>query len=485
MGEAARRRQELRSRGQFWTPDWIADAMVRYALIDGSDHLFDPAVGAGAFFRAAKRAASASGRPIALHGVEIDERALGAAAESGLEDHDLAEVQVGDFFADPAGGAYKAIVANPPYIRHHRLSAAFKAQLRALSIRVTGRPLDGRAGLHVYFLIRALELLDTDGRLTFIVPADTCEGVFARGLWDWIAERYRIEAVVSFDPKASPFPDLDTNPVILMIRKTDPAPEFVWAKCETVVERDLTEWVESAFRNTPPTIFVCRRTVREGLETGLSRPMFQSRFQMVLGDVARVCRGIATGCNSFFHLTVSQTAELGLPDEFLISAIGRTRDISGDQLTGNDLNDLEKRGRATRLFAPTGAPIESFPKCMQSYIEYGESLGLPSRSLISKRRPWYRMEEREVPPLLFAYLGRRNVRFILNRAGVLPLTGLLCVYPLHGGAVFAEQLWSGLRLPEALAGLSLVGKSYGGGAIKVEPRALERMPIDERLARYI
>jgi len=47
-------RESLREKGQFWTPDWIAEAMVEYVLSGGSDHLFDPAVGPGAFFRAAK-----------------------------------------------------------------------------------------------------------------------------------------------------------------------------------------------------------------------------------------------------------------------------------------------------------------------------------------------------------------------------------------------------------------------------------------------
>ena len=42
----------------------------------------------------------------------------------------------------------------------------------------TGVILDGRAGFHVYFLIRALTLLEENGRLAFIMPADTCEGKF-------------------------------------------------------------------------------------------------------------------------------------------------------------------------------------------------------------------------------------------------------------------------------------------------------------------
>jgi adenine-specific DNA-methyltransferase len=50
---AGPQREALRRRGQFWTPAWVAEAMTAYVLRGGSEHIFDPAVGEGAFFRAA------------------------------------------------------------------------------------------------------------------------------------------------------------------------------------------------------------------------------------------------------------------------------------------------------------------------------------------------------------------------------------------------------------------------------------------------
>src|SRR5207248_8578647 len=86
-------------------------------------------------------------------------------------------------------------------------------------------------------------------------------------------------------------------------------------------------------------------------------------------------------------------------------------------------------------------------------------------------------EVRSAPPILFAYLGRRNARFIRNNAGVVPLTGFLCVYPRQENREFVDRLWKVLQHPATIANLSLVGKSYGSGAIKVEPRALENLPL--------
>jgi hypothetical protein len=93
------------------------------------------------------------------------------------------------------------------------------------------------------------------------------------------------------------------------------------------------------------------------------------------------------------------------------------------------------------------------------------------------------MEQREVPPLLFAYLGRRSVRFIKNSAGVVPLTGFLCVYPIYDDIEYIENLWQALNHPDTLENLRLVGKSYGSGAIKVEPSNLSKLPIPEHIVQ--
>ena len=142
---------------------------------------------------------------------------------------------------------------------------------------------------------------------------------------------------------------------------------------------------------------------------------------------------------------------------------------------------LDAAGRPTVLFCPDARPLQRFPAAVQSYLRQGEALGLPAKPLIKTRRPWYKMETRAVPPILFAYLGRRNARFIRNLAGAVPLTCFLCVYPKRDDADFLASLWRVLSHPETIANLALVGKSYGGGAIKVEPRALEQLPLPAHL----
>jgi len=475
-------REALRAKGQFWTPEWVAEAMVGYVLADGAETLFDPAVGTGAFFRAARVVAADLGRSCQLLGTEVDPTVLNEARACGLSGDDLAFVQLRDFVFDPPPGPFRAIVANPPYIRHHRLPPPLKAKLRSFGTLTVGHPLDGRAGLHIYFLLRALNLLEPErGRLAFIMPADTCEGVFAPTLWDWVCRHYRLEAVVTFAPNASPFPGVDVNAIVLMIRSTAPASEFLWAHCTEAGTDELRRWTLSQFRHHPVRgLIVYRRKLAEGLNTGLSRPPREVKpAGPSLGDFATVLRGIATGANEFFLLTTRQVQALGIPQTFLRRAIARTRDVPGDSIDDKLMATLEASGRPTMLFCPDDRPLSDFPKTVREYLRMGEQMGLAERPLLASRRPWYKMEVRKPPPILFAYLGRRNSRFVRNFAKVVPLTGFLCVYPRSDEPVFVEKLWSVLCHPATLENLVLVGKSYGSGCIKVEPRALERLPLPE------
>ncbi len=477
-------RETLRAKGQFWTPPWVAESMVAYAVGNGAETVFDPAVGEGAFFHAVHAVSAKLGRELGVAGTEIDPAVLQAAVAKGLPACDVRNVVLTDFVLSfsASGKPQPAIVANPPYIRHHRLSAETKDALRKFCVRLTGKPVDGRAGYHIYFLLRALEILAPGGRLAFIMPADTCEGVFAPQLWRWITSRFRLDAVATFAPEASPFPGVDTNPVIFFIENAAPVAKFHWCRCLEPDSDVLEQWVRRGFRaGAASAINLQERTVAEGLETGLSRPqaaLSSHAPPFTLGMATGVMRGIATGANDFFFLTHKKARELGIPPEFLIPAIGRTRDVTGNTITEETLADLDAAGRPTLLFSPDGRPLKDFPAAVRRYLEYGEnSLELHKGALISMRRPWYKMEKRTPPPFLFAYLGRRNARFIRNLADVVPLTGFLCVYPHQNTAEAVEALWGILNEPGIGEGLARVGKSYGDGAVKVEPRSLERLPL--------
>ncbi len=475
-------REELRDKGQFWTPQWVAKAMVAYVLED-TDLIFDPGVGAGAFYSALCELEQYTKRKIKFYGTDIDEQIIKESKSNVDFQPEDCYLEVRDFILNPPNRLFKSIVANPPYVRHHRLSLNLKEKLREISLKIIGDTIDGRAGLHIYFLIQALRLLRENGRLAFIMPADTCEGVFANKLWNWITKKYCLEAVVTFSAKATPFPKVDTNAVVLLIRNAPPTDKIFWVESLQAHTDELCQFVLSGFKeNDTPTLNITRRNLREAISTGLTRkPNNSPATKYKLLDFAKVVRGIATGANEYFFLTKEKAEKLKIPKNFLKPAIGRTRDVNGSYITKETLIDLAKKGRPTLLFSLDGRKLHDFPKGVRKYLLKGEKNAINKHTLIATRNPWYKMERRLTPSFLFAYLGRRNARFIKNDAEVVPLTGFLCVYPHKNESEYIDKLWGVLQHPDTLSNLSLVGKSYGSGAIKVEPKALQNLPIPQHV----
>lgn len=471
-------REALRAKGQFWTPCWLAEVMAAWATAHRPQSLFDPAVGPGTFFAAAR----AVGFTGSFSGFELDGEILREVNQLGLTKDSLADVKIADFISFPVTQQFEAIASNPPYIRHHRLSATQKRDLQLIAKEVLGFSLDGRVGLHVYFLLKCLHHLAPDGRLAFLLPADVCEGVSSTKVWSRLCAQFRLEAVLTFAPEAAPFPCIDTNALLLLLSRNEPNTTFTWIR---VLQPQSAPILQLLLRSNDPKngkhddfIQSYTRSVDEGVITGFSRPIKrgdESGYPLSL--FANVVRGIATGSNEFFFLTHTQLRSFNLDEKFFRRAIGRTRDCPNSVLTKEDIERLDQEGRPTWLLNLGRENREDLPATLSEYLLLGEVQKLPHRSLIKSRRPWYKMEQRTPPPILFAYLGRRDCRFILNEAGVVPLTGFLCVYPSDSSSEAVRKLWQALNHPATLRNLEFVGKSYGGGAIKVEPRQLDKLLI--------
>jgi len=157
------KREQLRKKGQFFTPEWIAEAMIEY-VVENAQLIFDPATGDGAFYSALKKLYRE--KQIQFYGLDIDEQVL----NTPIYHDNGCTIEVRDFLLNPPPKTFPAIIANPPYIRHHRLSETTKIKLKETSRRILGFTLDGRTGLHIYFLIQALHLLQPQGKHLFCRP---------------------------------------------------------------------------------------------------------------------------------------------------------------------------------------------------------------------------------------------------------------------------------------------------------------------------
>ena len=461
--------------GQYWTPDWVARAMVAYGNKAAPGSMLDPAVGKGVFPLWAERL----GLGLSFTGVEKDGSLVSKIDIPHIRDR----VIVDDFLTHEFEHKFDFIVANPPYIRHHHLPAQYKTYLGRLSEKLLGFQLDKRAGLHVYFLIKALSLLKPQGRLSFILPSDVFEGIFAQPLWAWVAHHFKIGAVVTFEAAASPFPDLDINPVIVFLENSEPSDRLHWVRVMSPATESLYTFIASGATELGHDLRVLIRPTKAALSLGLTRPPRAKNHRLRLGDLALVKRGIATGDNNFFLFSKERlrTHALDRHEDFLLPVVARTRYLRKFIFTQQDLKELEAEGKPIYLLSPDSRPLEEFPEAIRIYLESGEQSGLTEKYTFRNRNPWYKMETRDVPELFFTYLGRRNPRFVRNLTNAVPLSTVFAVYPHEKDERFLQILLEILNNPATLQGLIYVAKSYGRNALKPEPNQLEKLAIPDEL----
>ena len=460
---------EIRTKGQVWTPAWVSRAMATYVLSGNPDLVHEPSVGSGSLIDWLMAVAQETGLRPAFHGGELHPDHLGDLEERVAAAGFKIDMQIGDYLA--MNGSIEAIIANPPYIRHQRFDEAEKTALQNICETTIGCQIDRRTGVQTFFLLRTIARMRDGARGAFILPADVFEGVSAKTVFRRLAGVCTFDAVATFAPQATPFPGVDTNPIVLFFRKGPRASQLAWRRFLTSDET-FESWVAGGFAEES-----VMRDIDEAVETGFSRaPRACDNGETVtLGALMTGSRGIATGANEYFLKTRAQIQAENLPLAAFSRCVGRTRDLDGDVLNIERLDALEQDGRPTHLLylEPGDACLQD--ENLQAYLRSGEGEGISVLPLVSTRKPWWKMERRNASPILFAYLGRENVRFVRNMAGALPLNGFLCIEPLHGND--PESVLLLLQDPRTIAALVYEAKSYGDGAIKVEPNAIERVSI--------
>lgn len=470
--------------GQFATPPALALDMARLARqhlpATGGISFLDPAVGSGVFFYAARKIFGGRRLHSAL-GFEI-EPGVAAEAEKLWGEFGL-NVRVQDFSgSDPPsdeGGKKTLILCNPPYVRHHHLSADRKAALRDTAARL-GFRVSGLAGLYGYFLLLAHAWMAEGGVGVWIMPAEFLDVNYGHALKDYLATRVTLHRIHRFDPEDVQFADALVSSVVVAFTNAPPPDGH---------EVQLT----SGARLSEPRLVhaIPLEQLRPGWKWG---PRFSSpagravtEGALTVGDLFRVRRGLATGANEFFILERSRARTLGLPDAFLRPILPSPRHVPGACI--DRAPDGFPSGLPQRVLLDCDLPVEQVRKryaALAAYLREGERQGVPRRYLPAHRPLWYRQEQRPPAPILCTYMGRQNggraIRFLRNRSDATAPNVYLLLYPrpsLTATARRSPEVFDELfeALNEVAADLTYGGRVYGGGLSKIEPKELEAIEL--------
>jgi adenine-specific DNA-methyltransferase len=468
-----RTQTERRHLGATYTPLAIVEAMVNWAAsfqsgsAAGPERIVDPGVGSGRFLLAAGRKFPKA----ELIGIDVDPVAAliarGNLAAAGFEDRsrivlaDYREVKL-----LPATGK-TLYVGNPPYVRHHLLSAKWKRWLTT-EARGLGYHASQLAGLHVHFFLATVLQAKAGDFGSFITAAEWLDVNYGRLMRAMFLNGLGGQSLTVVEPTARPFADaaatavistfqIGSKPSSIPIRRVDHAGRIEPIEGGLLWHRDR---LESQARWSHLT----RRTKA-------APPGF-----VELGELCRVHRGQVTGAN---RVWIAGKHSFGLPAGVLFRSVTKARELFQ---AGRALSDRSSLKDVIDIPVDLSVFDGEERKAIDRFLKLAKAAGAADGYVAANRKAWWSVGLKAPAPILATYMARRAPAFVRNPIEARHINIAHGLYPRDR---LAPEVLDRLAIYLADATDVRQGRTYAGGLTKFEPREMERLlvPGPELLAQ--
>lgn len=467
-----------KARGAFFTPEAVARYITDWAVRSTSDRILEPSCGEASFLLAAVDRLAALRSPndgeqfAALDGVELHDASARAARKllrnAGVD----ARVVVSDFFCVEPTGSYHVVIGNPPYIRYQDFSGVARARSRKAALRA-GVGLTNLASSWAAFAVHSALFLRPGGRMGLVLPAELLSVNYAAEVRRFLMASFARVDLVLFTERV--FPDAQEDVLLLL---ADGYLDGPTDHASIYQARNAAELATIAAGRTwtparPEEKWTPSLLSADALDA-YTRLLASGGFT-VLETWGDTTLGVVTGNNKYFGLSPARVADLGLEqtDILRLSPPG-SRHLRGLAFGTGALNELGRNGSATWLFRPPGEPSRS----AWAYIAAGEAAGVHTAYKCRVRRPWWRVPNLAPADLFLTYMNADTPRLSTNTAKAAHLNSVHGVYLGPQVRKLGKALLPLASLTSmTLVGAETVGRAYGGGMLKLEPREADRLPV--------
>jgi adenine-specific DNA methylase len=444
-------------RGGYYTPQPVARFLARW-IREAGPRLLEPSCGDGRILRELAMLTTEA------HGVEF----VATEAEKCRHIAPVAGESLFTWLDKTAAGEWDGVAGNPPYIRFGNWAPAQRDPALELMRREGLKP-SKLTNAWVPFVVASTTLVRKGGRVGLVLPAELMQVTYAAQLRDFLLRRFCEITLVTFERLVF---DGILQEVLLFCGVVGDGP----AKVRTV---NLTDALALADANldveaAPALLHEKEKWTKYFLATGqieLLRSLKQSDRMTRLGVIADVDVGVVTGRNSFFTFTDAEARALGLAAH-CVPLVSRSAQLSG-LIYDSDCraSDLARNHRTWLL----NAPRDTTDAALIAHIEAGERAGVHTGYKCSIRKPWWSTPSLWIPDLFMLRQIHLAPRLVVNAAAA---TSTDTVHRVRlAPQVDPAALAAVFHNSATFAFAEIMGRSYGGGILELEPREAEQLPI--------
>jgi adenine-specific DNA-methyltransferase len=438
-----------------FTPAPLADAMAAVLPNRPGDHWLEPCVGGGVFLAALARQGVLQGQVTA---VELD-------LHNELADQCGTYHPGVDFlgWSLRTAGRFDRIVGNPPYLPLHRVPEAVRAAALCIP-RPSGGYVPRKANCWYAFLCASLRLLKPDGGICFVLPSAWEYADYAADLRGFVLTRFA--KVEVYRSETSVFNGVLDGCVVLAADGF----ETPNASVERRTHRTGDELIEG--------LHLPLSKATTGLLPRANSQSAQDCGKLVrFGDICQVRIGGVTGDVDYFLMTEVRRRSLGLNRDHVLPVLTRARHLTQAFQSQANWRMLRDAGERVWLFWPKHD--EGHPPAVADYLRLGENLGIPDRTKVQARAPWFRTRLPPRPDGVLSGMTPHGPWVSLVRMAGLFATNTLYTVHFRQRLTHAQQAaWSlALLSAHTIAQHAYLGRRYSDGLLKFEPQDVMNLVV--------
>jgi adenine-specific DNA methylase len=451
-------------RGGYYTPAPLAEFVSDWVAKSGK-RLLEPACGDGNILAClAKHSQQTTGVEI------VEEEAAKAALRTGLP---VITAEFFQWFTGEQHGQYDGVAGNPPYIRFGNWAEASRES--ALSfMRSVGMKPNKLTNAWVPFVVASIVACRPGGRVGLVIPAELLQVGYASELRQYLVDNCSTVTVLCFERLV--FPGI-LQEVVLLLAEKGKGPAKIQI-LEVADAQSLSSFEISTKPIIRAPLHEREKWTKYFLEPDhveLIRSLKADKRMHAIGDFCSVDVGVVTGRNSFFVLTAQESREHEIAD-LAIPLVSRSAQLKGITYDTKDHLAFEYNDGKCLLLDAREVEIEVH-NALRRYVRLGEKDDVHKGYKCRIRKKWW-----IVPSIWEADA------FMLRQIHDHPRIIANCTSATSTDTVHRIRMLQDVDPAKlAAAGINsitfalseVIGRSYGGGVLELEPSEAEELRLPD------